>query len=127
TWHTSLSLCAQAHLNHRAAQAAEAGIGVIAKRPLAGAIWRFGERPGEVAEGQYWDRLRPMGLTDWRDMDWGDVALRYAAFHCGAASAIVGTAKPANLWRNLAAVARGPLPTEQAQALREAFVRHDQG
>jgi len=124
---TSVSVCDQAHLNYRAAQAAEAGIGVIAKRPLAGAIWRFAERPGEFAEGQYWDRFRAMGLTDWRDMDWGDVALRYAAFHCGAASAIVGTAKPANLQRNLAAIARGPLPAEQAQALRETFVRHDQG
>jgi aryl-alcohol dehydrogenase-like predicted oxidoreductase len=55
------------------------------------------------------------------------VALRYAAFHCGAASAIVGTAKPANLQRNLTAITRGPLPAEQAHALRQAFVQHDRG
>lgn len=124
---TSVSISDQAHLNHRAAQAAERGVGVIAKRPLAGAIWRFADRPGEFAEGQYWDRFRAMGLADWHDMDWADVALRYAAFHCGAASAIVGTAKPANLQRNLAAIRRGPLPAEQAHELRQAFVQHDRG
>lgn len=124
---TSISLCDQAHLQDRAPRAAERGLGVIAKRPLAGAIWRFAERPGEFAEGQYWDRFRAMGLQGFRDLDWGDVALRYAASHCGAASAIVGTAKPANLARNLASIARGPLPADMADTLRQAFVEHDTG
>ena len=119
---TSVSLCDQAHLNHRAARADHAGIGVIAKRPLAGAVWRHAERPGDFAEGQYWDRFQAMGLTN--QEDWADAALRFAAFHTGAASAIVGTAKPANLRRNLDALARGPLPAELALAIRSAFQHH---
>jgi aryl-alcohol dehydrogenase-like predicted oxidoreductase len=122
---TSVSLCDQAHLSQRAAAAAERGIGVIAKRPLAGAVWRFAQRPGDFAEGQYWDRFEAMQLES--VADWADVALRFAAFHTGAASAIVGTARTASLERNLAAIARGPLPAGQAQALRDAFSGHDAG
>ncbi|MFG6428340.1 aldo/keto reductase [Roseateles sp. LYH14W] len=123
---TSISLCDRAHLNQRAARADHAGIGVIAKRPLAGAVWRHAQRPGDFAEGQYWDRFQAMGLQtqeDW-DADWGDLALRFAAFHTGAASAIVGTARPANLHRNLDAIARGPLPADLVVKLRAAFDRH---
>ena len=116
---TSVSLCDQAHLQHRAARADHAGIGIIAKRPLAGAVWRHAGRPDDFAEGQYWDRFRAMGLT--AQEDWADVALRFAAFHTGVASAIVGTAKPANLRRNLDAITRGPLPAELVVAIRAAF------
>jgi len=122
---TSVSVCDQAHLSERAARAAERGIGVIAKRPLAGAVWRFAARPGEFAEGLYWDRFRAMGLAP--QDDWGNIALRFAAFHTGAASAIVGTAGPANLRRNLDAIARGPLPAGLARTIRDVFVNHDSG
>ncbi len=126
---TSVSLCDQAHLATRGPAATAAGVGVIAKRPLAGAVWRFSERPGEQAEGHYWERFHAMGMASDASSsgDWADTALRFAAFHTGAASAIVGTAKPANLTRNLAAIARGPLPADQARALREAFVQNDHG
>ncbi len=122
---TSVSLCDQAHLQRRAARADHAGIGVIAKRPLAGAVWRFAERPGDFAEGHYWDRFQAMGLPAQQDWaaDWGDLALRFVAFHTGVASAIVGTAKPANLRRNLAAIERGPLAPALAAAIRDAFTR----
>jgi aryl-alcohol dehydrogenase-like predicted oxidoreductase len=119
---TSINLCDQAHLQHRAARADHAGIGVIAKRPLAGAVWRHAERPGDFAEGQYWDRFQAMGLVG--AQDWADVALRFVAFHSGAASAIVGTASPANMRRNLDAIARGPLPADLAVAIRNVFDRH---
>lgn len=118
---TSISLCDQTHLNHRAARADHAGIGVIAKRPLAGAVWRHAERPGDFAEGQYWDRFRAMDPAD--QQDWADTALRFVAFHTGAASAIVGTARQVNLRRNLDALARGPLAPALAADLRDAFTR----
>jgi aryl-alcohol dehydrogenase-like predicted oxidoreductase len=118
---TSISVCDQAHLKARAARADQAGIGVIAKRPLAGAVWRHAERPNDFAEGHYWDRFKAMGIPTTED--WADVALRFAVFHTGAASAIVGTAKPAHLRRNLDAVARGPLPAELVVNIRAAFDR----
>lgn len=119
---TSVSLCDQAHLRQRAALADHAGLGVIAKRPLAGAVWRHVQRPDDAAEGAYWDRFRAMGLTGAED--WADVALRFVAFHTGVASAIVGTARPQHLRRNLDALARGPLPAPLVCGLRDAFARH---
>ena len=118
---TSVSLCDQAHLLHRAARADHAGIGVIAKRPLAGAVWRYAERPTDFAEGHYWNRFQAMGLQS--QEDWADLALRFVAFHTGVASAIVGTAKPVNLRRNLSAIERGPLAPVLAADLRDAFTR----
>lgn len=119
---TSISLCDQAHLKTRAARADHAGMGVIAKRPLAGTVWRHAERPGDFAEGRYWERFQAMGLP--MQDDWADVALRFVAFHSGAASAIIGTARPENLRRNLDTIARGPLPAALAVGLRAAFGRH---
>ena len=122
---TSISLCDQAHLAGRAARADHAGIGVIAKRPLAGAVWRHARRPDDFAEGQYWDRFQSMRLPPVDD--WADVALRFAAFHSGAACAIVGTARLDNLRRNRAALDRGPLPPALARDLRDAFVQQGGG
>lgn len=116
---TSLSLCDQAHLAGRAARADQAGVGVIAKRPLAGAVWRHAQRPGDFAEGQYWERFQAMRLAAVDDL--ASIALRFVAFHTGAASAIVGTARLDNLRRNLAAVQQGPLTPAEALALRRAF------
>ncbi|MFG6467013.1 aldo/keto reductase [Roseateles sp. BYS87W] len=129
---TSVSVCDQAHLAARAARADHAGMGVIAKRPLAGAVWRHAQRPNDPAEGAYWDRWQAMALNDTLPVspaspgavDWADIALRFAAFHTGAASAIVGTAQPHNLQRNLRAIAQGPLPAAQAVAIRAGFQAH---
>src|SRR5208337_2343728 len=54
---TSVNLCDQRVIDEVLPAAAAAGMGVVAKRPLANAPWRFGARPaGDYAE-VYWDRL----------------------------------------------------------------------
>ncbi len=116
----SVSVCDQFNLAQHVPVAIERSVGVIAKRPLAGAIWRFAERPGEYAEGLYWDRFHAMGI-DPQGPDWGAVALRFAAYAPGVASAIVGTSKPDNLQRNIDIVKQGPLETGLHTALRQAF------
>jgi aryl-alcohol dehydrogenase-like predicted oxidoreductase len=122
---TSVSVCDQAHLQRRAALADHAGLGVIAKRPLAGAVWRHAQRPDDVAEGQYWDRWQAMGWAAAAELgDPADAALRFAAHHTGVASVIVGTARLQHLRHNLDALARGPLPAAHALAARTAFIRH---
>ncbi|HEX2013045.1 MAG TPA: aldo/keto reductase [Roseateles sp.] len=124
---TSLSLCDQVNLVSRLPRAQERGIGVIAKRPVAGAVWRMAARPEAFAEGHYWDRWQAMGLaealpgSDW--MAWG---LRFTAHAPGVSSAIIGTANPAHFRQNLAAVAAGPLPAEPLALLRGAFQRDGQ-
>lgn len=104
----SVSLCDQANLVQHFGAAQDRGVGVIAKRPLAGAVWRHAQRPDDFAEGQYWDRFQAMRM-DARGMDWAELALRFAAFAAGVGSAIVGTKTPENFMRNVVAVNQGPL------------------
>jgi aryl-alcohol dehydrogenase-like predicted oxidoreductase len=124
----SVNLCDQRALDGPIARAAARGVGVIAKRPLANAPWRFTARPdGDYCE-VYWDRLRAMGWDQVRgDHGWLDAALRFAAFASGVSAAIVGTTKRANLEAAVAAVARGPLPEPDVARIRAAFSAHDDG
>jgi len=123
---TSVSMCDQANLVQHLPTAAARGIGVIAKRPLAGAIWRFDQRPSEFAEGEYWERLQSMAI-DPRGLDWNALALRFAAYAPGVTSAIVGTSKPDNLQRNVEIIDQGPLEPALQLAVLNAFARHGQG
>ena len=100
-------------------------LGVIAKRPIANAPWRFAERPtGHYAE-LYWERLRALAY-DPRDLGWAELALRFTAYAPGVHTAIVGTASLANLTRNVEAAALGPLPDAVLADLAEAWRRVDE-
>jgi aryl-alcohol dehydrogenase-like predicted oxidoreductase len=104
---TSVNIADQWSLRHIVGRRPE--LGVIAKRPIANAAWRFAERPvGNYAE-LYWERLGKLGY-DPGELSWTELALRFTAFAPGVHAAIVGTAKVANLRRNLEVAARGPLP-----------------
>lgn len=118
----SVSICDQSNLIQHLPSAELHGVGVIAKRPLAGAVWRFAQRPDDFAEGQYWDRFRAMGI-DPQGTDWNELALRFAAFAPGVCSAIVGTSKPANFLQNVRNVERGPLDAALYQSIQDAFSR----
>ncbi len=123
---TSVSFCDQRVIDEVLPMAVAARMGVIAKRPLANAPWRFAQRPaGDYAE-TYWERLEAMAL-DPRGLPWDELAIRFAAFQPGVSTAIVGTRQAAHVRRAAAGVAMGPLPEEQAQAVREAFRRNDRG
>jgi aryl-alcohol dehydrogenase-like predicted oxidoreductase len=91
-------------------------LGVIAKRPIANAPWRFPDRPsGHYAE-LYWERLQALEL-DPGDMGWTEFALRFTAFAPGVHTAIVGTAKLAHLRQNITAASRGPLATSVLEGI----------
>jgi aryl-alcohol dehydrogenase-like predicted oxidoreductase len=123
---TSVNLFDQRAIDRGIATARERGLGVIAKRPVANAPWRFAKRPaGDYCE-PYWVRMQAMGL-DPGGMDWQEYALRFAAFLPGVHTCIVGTRNVEHLRRNAEIVARGPLPEDETAAIREAFARNDDG
>ncbi len=98
------------------------GPGVIAKRPIANAPWRFADRPtGHYAE-LYWERLRELRL-DPAGLSWPELALRFTAYARGVHTAIVGTARLANLRANVEAAAAGPLPAGVLADLDAAWRR----
>ena len=117
---TSINIADQWNLRHVVGHRPD--LGVIAKRPIANAPWRFAERPsGDYAE-LYWQRLRELQLEP-RDLDWAEFALRFSAYAPGVHSAIVGTAKLENLRRNVEAANRGPLPAAMLAHIDHAWQR----
>jgi aryl-alcohol dehydrogenase-like predicted oxidoreductase len=122
---TSVNICDQRNLTTTLPTATQQGMGIIAKRPIANAPWRFQTRPvGDYAE-EYWVRWQKMGLQF--ELPWPEIALRFTAFHTGAHSCIVGTTHLPHLQENLRVIQHGPLPLEIVETLRHAFQQHDEG
>lgn len=98
------------------------GLGVIGKRPIANAAWRYDQRPTGVYGDVYWDRFQRLAL-DPGGLAWDEFALRFSAYAPGVDSVIVGTSKLGNLQRNLAMIERGPLPEDLLAAVDAAWRR----
>jgi aryl-alcohol dehydrogenase-like predicted oxidoreductase len=120
---TSFNLCDQRSVETVLAPARERGLGVIAKRPVANAPWRFTDRPAGHEAELYWERWKALDL-DPRGLDWHELALRFAVWFPGVHTAIVGTASAEHLHANVAIACRGPLPDDLVTAARDAFARH---
>jgi aryl-alcohol dehydrogenase-like predicted oxidoreductase len=105
------------------AQARAAGLGVLAKRPLANAAWRFETPPQADDVRIYWERMQAMAV-DPAPLSWPEVALRFAAFAAGVSSALVGTTSEAHLGEAVAAVSRGPLDASLLARLDDAWRAH---
>ncbi|WP_221089942.1 aldo/keto reductase [Deinococcus aquaedulcis] len=124
---TSVNLADQFSRRQLLPAAIERGLGVIAKRPIANAAWRFTARPvGDYAE-TYWERLQVLNLNAVREatgLDWDAFALRFAAYSPGVHSAIVGTANIENLERNVRLVEEGPLPLDALTHIEAAWTEH---
>lgn len=117
---TSINVCDQLSMNKWVPLAATSGLGVIAKRPIANAFWRFETCPvGDYAE-EYWVRAQAMALAP-TDLNWNDWALRFAAFAPGVCTSIVGTKNMAHFDANVEALSAGPLPDEVVVQIRSGF------
>jgi aryl-alcohol dehydrogenase-like predicted oxidoreductase len=105
------------------AEAASAGIGVLAKRVLANAAWRFEFAPEAHDLRTYWDRAQAMGI-DPSPLGWSEVSIRFATFAPGVVTALVGTSRVSHLEEAIAAVARGPLEVRTQALLDDAWHTH---
>ncbi len=104
----------------------ERDIGVIVKRPIGNAVWRYPERPEWGWYAEYWDLIEPLNypffkgdaLIDPGSEGAAGMALRFLSSTPGVHSAIVGTTSPGRWTQNNGNVAAGPLSAEQYQAIR---------
>ncbi len=111
TLQTSISIADQSVIDTVLPKAHAAGMGVIAKRPIANAAWKTGQKPASAYHHAYWDRLQELKY----DFLAGDleasisIALRFTLAQEGVTTAIVGTTK-ADRWKaNAKLLEAGPL------------------
>jgi aryl-alcohol dehydrogenase-like predicted oxidoreductase len=107
----------------------ENDVGVIVKRPIGNAVWRYPERPEWGWYAEYWDLISPLrfpfftgdALKDTGPDGAGGMALRFVTSTPGVHTAIVGTATPGRWSQNNANVSAGPISSEQYQAIRASW------
>jgi aryl-alcohol dehydrogenase-like predicted oxidoreductase len=122
----SVSVVDQAALDAAVAEAAARGIGVLGKRALGNAPWRFDARPPEPDVAEAWDRFRAL-RPDAGGLSWPAFFTRFAAFASGVSAVLVGTASLAHLREAAGAVEQGPLDPARLASLRGAFAGAGRG
>ena len=120
TLQTTVSIADQEAIDLTLPAALAAGLGVIAKRPLANVAWRYARKPEEAYYQEYWERLRKLDYPFLKRK--GDTAvktaLRFTLGVPGVHTAIVGTTKPDRWRQNAALLGDGRLPEAERERIR---------
>lgn len=120
---TSVNVADQIEIEETIPLAKEKGIGVIAKRPIANAVWREKSRPENSYVHEYWDRIQKLKydfLQKPLQESIGD-ALRFTLSIPGVCVAIVGTKQPKRWQTNADYVKKGNLSPEEYGAIRNRW------
>ncbi len=124
TLQTSVSIADQEALELTLPPARERNIGVIAKRPIANAAWKSGDRrPADFYAHPYWERLRKLNY-DFLKGDLNEAiatALRFTLTVPGVHTAIVGTTRPERIQQNAAILEAGPFPKDLFETIRSRW------
>lgn len=122
TLQTSVNIADQLCITQTLPRAKEANMGVIAKRPIANAVWKSGdEKPDNGYVHTYWERLQKLGYDFLQGDKAAETALRFTLSQPGVCTAIVGTTKPERWQQNAALLDDGPLPQDQIDAIRHTW------
>ena len=122
TLQISVSIADQEGINLAIPAALAKGMGVIAKRPIANAAWKYTSKP-QAYHQPYWERL---GALDYNFLK-GDfqnavsIALRFTLAVPGVHTAIVGTTQPDRWRQNAELLKAGALDPKQFQAIRDRW------
>jgi len=126
TLQTSVNILDQESIELTLPLAAEKRMGVVAKRPIANAVWRYDEKPRDDYHVEYWRRLQELKYEftrgEAREKQGLDgpaaIAMRFTAMQPGVCVMIVGTSKPDRWKQNADLLRAGPLPKELAESIR---------
>jgi aryl-alcohol dehydrogenase-like predicted oxidoreductase len=122
TIQTSLSIADQESIEVVLPEARRHGLGVIVKRPIANAAWRYGDQPpGNGYHRPYWERLRALDYPFLKSPRAAEIALRFTLAQEGVSTAIVGTKHPERWQANAALADAGPLPAAEIAAIRRRW------
>lgn len=120
---TSVNVADQRDLDNLIPKAKEQGMGVIAKRPIANALWKYKDRPSGSYAEEYWLRWNKMNLDF--DIEPQELFIRFSVFAAGVDSAIIGTSNIDHLKTAIDAVAKGKLHEEIYNKIRNSFAEND--
>ncbi|HMJ08927.1 MAG TPA: aldo/keto reductase [Pyrinomonadaceae bacterium] len=123
SFQTSVSIADQSPITGNIPAAAAKGIGIIAKRPIANAVWRNSERPSDSYHQEYWDRIQKLDFPFVNDSlnESIAIALRFTLSIPGVSTAIVGTTKPDRWQQNADYVGRGMLSSSEFDRIRDRW------
>lgn len=120
---TSVSIADQSPIDGNIKLAKEKGLGIIAKRPIANAVWRNKELPPDSYHHEYWNRIQKLKF-DFLNKSLEEAtatALRFTLSIDGVDTMIVGTTKPNRWQENAKYVAEGNLSSEEFEAIRNRW------
>ncbi|MFW5841267.1 MAG: aldo/keto reductase [Planctomycetota bacterium] len=130
---TSVNIADQQCLETYLPKADQAGLGIIAKRPIANSAWRNLDELGDFYSdyaADYAERIQQMQMSPEAvgfDGDWIEMALRFSAFEENVDVAVVGSSNPEHIRQNIAVLENGGLPTDTQRKLRRLWEEHDDG
>jgi len=124
TLQTSINIADQQAITLTVPSAKDKGMGIIAKRPIANAVWKYRARPQDPYVQTYWDRLLkldyPFLKADAKTA--AETALRFTLSVRGVHTAIVGTTKPGRWQQNAEILATGLLAPQEFESIRTRWM-----
>ena len=127
----SVNICDQHNIDTVLPICKDNNVGVIAKRPIANAAWNpLNKQRGLYKEYAkvYHERLNKMSISPVElgyhghiEVEWPEIALKFALAIGGVDTAIVGTTSTVNATANIEAVNKNPLREQVVNKLRQAF------
>ncbi len=122
TLQTSVNIADQQSIELTLPLAAERAMGVIAKRPVANAVWKHSVKPENSYHHVYWDRMQELRYDFLRNQDQAvEMALRFTLTAPGVQTAIVGTTKPDHWRKNSGYASAGSLDAGQFDSIRDRW------
>jgi len=122
TLQTSVNIADQQSIELTLPLAAERAMGVIAKRPVANAVWKHSVKPENSYHHVYWDRMQELRYDFLQNPDNAiETALRFTLTAPGVQTAIVGTTKPEHWRKNAEYASAGSLDAAQFDSIRDRW------
>ncbi len=129
TLQTSVSIADQEAIELTIPPANEREMGIIAKRPIANAVWRHDAKPDDSYHHEYWDRIQDLQY-DFLDKNMSEsvaIALNFTLAIEGVDTAIVGTTKPGRWKENAEMLEQIDFSEKDFKRIRERWAEISDG